>query len=148
MLNLEMLRTMGMLLAKQAREKVKEEGTTANEVIELTELLTPWEPGTMESPVEHEKGEVCVYAGMPWVVVTPHTHHGETGWEPGAASALYALKHGTDAAHALPFVAEGHNPYMTGEWCTEEGTAYRCKRDNVVHAPGVLPEAWEVETEV
>ena len=38
MLNLETLRTMGRLLARQAREKAAQAGTTANEVIELTEL--------------------------------------------------------------------------------------------------------------
>ena len=51
--------------------------------------------------------------------------------------------HGTTPETARPFVAEGHNPYMIGHYCTEDGVAKRCNRDNVVHAPSVLPEAWD-----
>ena len=117
----------------------------ANDIIDLYPLLKKWTPGTMEKPAAYIMGEVRVHEDMPWQCIVGHTHHGEAGWEPGGDSALWALYHGRDAAHALPFQAESHNPYMAGQWCTENGRAYRCTSDNTVWAPGVRPENWEAE---
>lgn len=145
MFNFEKLRAIGMMVAKQAQEKAAANYEAANDIIDMSPLLKVWKPGTMANPEKYARGDVRIHDDMPWWCVTGHAHSGEMGWQPGGAGALWALYHGRDAAHALPFAAEGHNPYMAGHYCTENGTAYRCKRDNVVHAPSVLPEAWEAE---
>ena len=145
MFNFDKLRAIGAMVARQAQEKAAENYEAANDIIDMSPLLKEWKPGTMEKPVTFARGDVRVHDNLPWWCVTAHTHHGEEGWQPGSASALWALYHGRDAAHALPFKAEGHNPYMTDHYCTEGGEAYRCKRDNVVHAPSILPDAWEAD---
>ena len=63
--------------------------------------------------------------------------------QPSKTPTMWTHCHGTTPETARPFVAEGHNPYMTGHYCTEDGVIRRCNRDNVVHAPSVLPEAWD-----
>lgn len=142
-LDLNKLRAIGAMVARQAQGKAAADHEAANEIIDMAPLLKAWKPGTMEKPVTYNRFDVRTHDNLPWWCVTAHTHHGEEGWEPGSTSALWAQYHGRDAAHALPFAAEGHNPYMTGHWCTENGKAYRCNRDNVVYAPSVLPDAWE-----
>lgn len=74
-----------------------------------------------------------------------HDHGPSTGqvWQPSTSPTIWTHCHGTSPETARPFVAEGHNPYMTGHYCTEGGAVWRCNRDNVVHAPSVLPEAWD-----
>lgn len=147
MFDLKALRAAGAMLARQAQEKAAADPAAANDIIDMYPLLKKWTPGTMEKPVEHAAGEVRVYEDMPWQCIIGHAHHGESGWEPGGNSALWALYHGRDAGHALPFKAEGHNPYMIGHWCTEEGKAYRCIADNTVWPPSVLAGSWEAVSE-
>lgn len=145
MFDLEKMRAIGMLVARQAREKAASEGVAANEVIDMTALLEPWKAGTMESPVEYPKDAVRTHSGSPWRCTMAHTHHGETGWAPGESNAMWTQKHGTDRAHALPWVAPtgAHDVYMAGEWMIyTDGLAYRCMQDNTAHAPDVLPSAW------
>ena len=142
MFDLNQMRAIGKMMAKQAQEKAAADYEAANDIIDMSPLLKAWKPGTMDKPATFTRGNVRVYGNLPWWCVTAHTHHGETGWEPGGASALWAQYHGRDAAHALPFAAEGHNPYMTGHWCTEEGTAFECLEDNVVWPPSVQPDMW------
>lgn len=145
MFDLKVLRAAGAMIARQAREKVAADPHAANDIIDMYPLLKKWTPGTGEKPAAYTKREVCVHENMPWLCTAGHVHHGEPGWEPGGNSALWALCHGRDAAHALPFVEEGHNPYMTGHWCTENGKAYQCIADNTVWPPSMLPENWEAE---
>lgn len=144
MFDLEKMRAIGKMMAKQAQEKAAAEPEAANEIIDMSPLLKAWKPGTMDKPVTFARGDVRVYDSLPWWCVTAHTHHGEEGWEPGSTSALWAQYHSRDAAHALPFKAEGHNPYNTGHWCTEDGTAYECLQDGTTYPPSVLSSAWRV----
>lgn len=136
----DMMRALGRMMRMTARKEAP--SAEANDVIDIAPLLEMWKPGTMDKPATFARGDVRVCGDLPWWCVTGHTHHGEEGWQPGGASALWAQYHGRDAAHALPFAAEGHNPYMTGHWCTEEGTAFECLADNVVWPPSVQPDMW------
>lgn len=143
MFDLDKLRAVGAMVARQAREKAAADPQAANDIIDMTPLLKEWKPGTRDNPVEYAKNAVAVYDGLPWLCITAHTHHGEPGWGPGGASALWAVYHGRDAAHALPFRAEGHNPYMVGHWCLEDGKPYECIVDDTVWPPSVLPGSWK-----
>lgn len=146
MFDLNQMRAIGKMMAKQAQEKAAADPEAANEIIDMSPLLKAWKPGTMDKPVKYDLHDVRIYEGLPWWCVTAHTHYGEPGWEPGENTALWAQYHGRDADHALPFKAEGHNPYNAGHWCLENNVAYKCLRDGVVHPPSVLPDAWEVDS--
>lgn len=139
MLNMETMRAIGMLVARQAREKAATEGVAANEVIDMTALLKPWAEGPQTA------GEVVSYKGQPYKVVQTHDSTGNPAWNPADTPALFAPYHATDRAHALPWAAPtgAHDAYMAGEWMIyTDGLAYRCMQDNTVHAPDVLPSAW------
>ena len=144
MLNLEMLRTMGQLLARQAREKAATEGTKPNEVIDMLALLKPWQEGPQTA------GEVVTYEGAPYKVVQAHDSTGNPGWNPKAAPALFAPYHATDKAHALPYAAPtgAHDAYYKGEWVTFGGKAYECLMDGCVYDPNAYPAAWKEESDV
>ena len=73
-----------------------------------------------------------------------HSHGPSTGqvWQPSLSPTIWMHCHGTSPETARPFVAESHNPYMVGHYCIEDGVPKRCIRNNTVHAPSVLPEAW------
>lgn len=140
MLNLDTLRTMGMMIARQAREKAVSEGVTANEVIDMAELLRPWAEGP------HAAGEVVVYNDYPYKVAQTHDSTGNPAWNPADTPALFAPYHGTDRAHALPYAAPTgtHDAYNAGEWMIfTDGAAYECRQDATVYGPDVLPDAWE-----
>lgn len=146
MFDLEKMRAIGMLVARQAREKAAAEGVAANEVIDMTALLEPWKAGTMENPVEYLLNAVRTHNGMPWRCAMAHTHHGEPGWAPGEGNAMWFPKHGTDKAHALAYVTPScaEYAYNEGEWMIwTDGLAYKCKQNATVYGPDVLPSAWE-----
>lgn len=143
MFDLNKMRAIGKMMARQAQEKAAADPEAANEIIDMSPLLKAWKLGTTDKPVTYNRFDVRTHDGLPWWCVTGHTHHGEEGWEPGSTSALWAQYHGRDADHALPFKAEGHNPYNTGHWCTYKDVAYECLQDGVVYDPEVLPSAWK-----
>ena len=146
MLDVETMRAMGMVLARQARAMARDEATAANEVIDIAPLLRPWQAGTMAAPVAYVAGEVYAHAGEPWRCAQGHTHSGEDGWAPGEAGALWTPYHGTDAAHARAWHAPtgAHDAYNAGEWMIwTDGMVYRCTQDATVHDPEALPSAWE-----
>lgn len=130
-----MMKALGRMMRLAARKAAPE--AEANDVIDIAPLLQAWEPGV------YALGDVVTWEGEAVWCVTAHDSTVTTDWTPGAAPSLWAHYHGRDAAHARPFLAEGHNPYNTGHWCTEDGKAWLCLRDGVVHPPSVLPEAWE-----
>jgi len=80
--------------------------------------------------------------GVPYWAL--HTHSSVEGAElqPSLTPTIWAHCHGTTLETARPFVAEGHNPYMAGHYCTENGAVFVCIQNNTVHAPSVLPQAW------
>lgn len=138
MFDLNQMRAIGKMMAKQAREKAAADPHNDNDIIDMSPLLTPWKEG------EWSQGSVCVYEGLPYFCLIAHNSTGNPMWSPAYDTALWAAYHGRDAKHALPFKAEGHNPYMTGHWCTENGAAYECLADNIVWPPSVLPEKWQI----
>ena len=129
------LRAMGRMIARQAQKAAQT--APANDVISLAPLLRPWRRGA------YHAGDVVVYADMPYRVVQAHDSTADGAWNPEEAPSLFALFHGTDAAHALPFKAEGHNPYMRGEYAAFDGRVYRCLADDTVHDPKSYTQAWE-----
>ena len=139
MLNLEKFKAVGMMAARQAREKASSEGATANEVISMVALLKPWQEGVQTA------GEVVAYNGKPYKVVQNHDSTGNPGWNPELAPALFAPYHATSKAYALPYVAPtgAHDAYMRGEWALWADEAYECQQDGTVYDPSVLPAAWK-----
>lgn len=143
MFDLKQLRAVGAMVAKQAREKAAAEPEAANDIIDMSPLLAPWKAGTAEKPVEHKLGDIVAYADMPWHCLVAHTHRGEPDWEPNGLTALWAQYHGRDAAHALPFRSEGHNPYNEGHWMLwTDGWRYRSTMNTNTWSPVDYPSGW------
>ena len=143
MLNKDKLYAVGMMAARQARARAKENDVAANEVIDYTVLLKEWVTGA------YEIGDVVAYQGHPYKCIQAHDSTGNDGWYPSAVPALFAPYHGTDDAHALPYVAPTHagDAYQTGEWMIwTDGVKYKCLQNACVYDPSVLPSAWEAET--
>lgn len=141
MLDLKQMRAIGMMVARQARERAAQEGVEANEIIDMTALLKPWVEGPQTA------GDVVVYNDYPYKVVQTHDSTGNPTWNPSDTPALFAPYHATDKAHALPYVAPtgAQDAYNSGEWMIwTDGLAYKCKQDATVWGPDVLPAAWEV----
>lgn len=139
MLNLEKFKAVGMMAARQAREKAVSEDVAANEVISMTPLLKEWKPGV------HEVGEVVVQSNYPYKTIQAHDSTETPDWTPEATPALFAPYHATAKEYALPYRAPTHagDAYNTGEWMIyTDGLAYECQQDATVYDPVVLPSAW------
>lgn len=92
-------------------------------------------------------GFVCKStAGRVVRLLQPYDSEAYTG-EPEELPAQWGFVWSNDPAHALPFVAISTSPYMTGNCCTENGSTYRSKQDNNVHAPSAWPTGWDLVTE-
>ena len=63
--------------------------------------------------------------------------------EPEDLPAQWGFVWSNDPKHALPYVAISTSPYMAGNVCEENGTVYRSKMDNNIHAPSAYPAGWE-----
>lgn len=63
--------------------------------------------------------------------------------QPSMSPTVWVHCHGTSPDTARPFVAEGHNPYNKGHYCTENGAVFLCVQDGNVFAPSAYPSAWE-----
>lgn len=139
MLDNETMRAIGILLARQARKEAQEEGTGANGIIDLGPLLKKWKPGALAA------GEVVVYKGCPYRVVQGHDSTAAPEWTPEATPALFAPYHGTDAAHALPWIRPTgtQDMYKAGEYMRyTDGKVYMCVMDTV-YSPEEYGQAWE-----
>lgn len=141
----EMRRMMDELVSAIPAASEAEFNAAAAEINDKAAAIRVWLPGTEDKTRTYERGAIrmdradgCPYWAM-------HTHNSIPGQElqPSLSPTIWAHCHGTTPETARPFVAEGHNPYHTGHYCTEDGQIYRCKQNNTVHAPGVLPGAWE-----
>lgn len=145
MLNVEAMRAIGGLLARQARSRATESDVQNNEIIDLGPLLMPWKAGTSSDPVSYKSGDVRTYGGQIWRCVQAHDHHGEPGWEPRVVS-MWGAYHATDAAHALPWVQPtgAHDTYKAGEYMVwTDGKTYQCVSDTA-YSPEEYAQAWEV----
>lgn len=141
----ETMRSIGRVLARYAQDTAAT--MDADGVIEAAPLLKPWQPGNMAEPVSYSVGDVRTDENQPWKCVQAHTHHGEDGWNPAAARALWAPYHATRREYALPYVppTNAEDAYKTGEWMIwTDGLAYRCIGNAVTFGPDILPDAWEV----
>lgn len=94
---------------------------------------------------DYRRGDMVIDPadGIPYWAM--HDHGPSTGQvhRPSQSPTVWTHCHGTTPETARPFAAEGHNPYMAGHYCTENGNVKRCTQNNTVHAPSVLPGAWE-----
>lgn len=94
---------------------------------------------------DYKRGDMTVdpMDGVPYWSL--HDHGTTTGHicQPSQTPTMWTHCHGTTPETARPFLAEGHNPYMAGHYCTEGDVTSKCIQDNTVHAPSVLPGAWE-----
>lgn len=102
-----------------------------------------WEPGPFTAGDTNTPPDVRMHLGNPYKCRQSHDSTGNPGWNPVDAPALWVHYHGTTPETARPFVAEGHNPYMKGEYCTENDKTYCCNTANTIHAPSVYPQAWD-----
>ena len=138
MFDLKQLRAVGAMVAKQARAKAEENHEAANDIIDMAPLLKPWKEGVWA------RNDVCVYEGLPYWCMQAHDSTGNPMWSPAYDTALFALYHGRDAAHALPFKAEGHNPYNKGHWMIwTDGYRYCSNMENNVWTPEGYPQGWD-----
>lgn len=94
---------------------------------------------------DYKRGDVRIDPadGVPYWAM--HDHGASSGHvcQPSLTPSVWTHCHGTTPETAREFIAEGHNPYMTGHYCTENGMIKRCIQDNTVYAPSVWPQAWE-----
>ena len=139
MFDLEKLRAVGAMVARQAREKAAADPEAANDIIDMSPLLKPWSQGKWDTLA------VCVHESLPYWCVIGHDSTDVPNWSPADDTALWALYHGRDSAHALPFKAEGHNPYHKGHWAIYEGERYVSTKENNVWSPDDYPDGWEKE---
>lgn len=112
---------------------------TDEQIVELRSVLPKWTWG------KHSKNDAVIHDGQPWRCVQDIDSTHNSAWYPGAVgmAAHWALLHAKSKAYAMPFIIESQNPYMSGEWMIwEDGLAYECLVDVVVHSPADRPEAW------
>lgn len=115
-------------------------------VNEAVNLIKPWKPGTMESPIVYTaKTDLRTHNGIPYRCAQTHTHHGEADWEPGAAPSLWVQYHGTSLETARPFVQPtgAHDVYRLGEYTIwTDDQVYTPATDNMAYSPGDYPQGW------
>lgn len=118
---------------------------SAAAINENAAALRVWLPGTADKPRNYARTDIRTDPadGFPYWAMVDHTSRAGQELQPSLTPTIWAHCHGTTPETARPFVAEGHNPYMKGHYCTENGAVKRCNSDNVVHAPSVYPAAWE-----
>lgn len=136
MLNVKKFHAVGMMAARNAREKAAT--AAANDVISMTALLKEWHEGA------YNVGDVVAESGYPYKCIQAHDSTGNPAWNPQANPALFAPYHATAKEYALPWRAPTHagDAYNKGEWMIWEGGAYECQTDATIYAPDVLPAAW------
>lgn len=134
------LHAIGTMIPRLANNRAKESDVTSNEIIDLSPLLYRWAEGVFNV------GDIRAYNGYPYRCVQAHDSTGMPNWNPEEAKSLWANYHGTDEAHALPFVQPlgSHDAYMIGEYMIfTDGLIYRCIADFTDRDPTVLPQNWE-----
>lgn len=119
---------------------------SAAAINENAAALRVWVAGTEDKPRSYNRADVRTDPadGCPYWAMVAHTSYAGQTLQPSLTPTIWAHCHGTTPEMARPFVAEGHNPYMSGHYCTENGNVYCCTKDNTVYAPSVLPGAWDI----
>lgn len=130
---------------EELAQKKVDEGASSEKIVSLAIAFPVYKQervhkkDTVETDPETRQPFKCLieYDGSvhpDWNLLTP------TLWMP---------YHGTDIAHAYPFIKPtgAHDMYKTGEMAKfEDGTIQRAKQDTV-YSPEEFPNAWEVVTE-
>ena len=139
---LETLRALGAAKAAEVQQAAPDmDDTTLNSKAGFIPDFA--EAVKVKNMLERKAGFVCKSpAGRVVKLIQPYDS--ETyGSDPEQLPAQWGFVWSNDPAHAREFIALATSPYNTGNVCKEAGTVYRSNRDGVVHAPSVLPEAWE-----
>lgn len=104
-----------------------------------------WKGATEEEQPTYQRGDIRIDPedGIPYWAVTTHTSYVGQECQPSKTETIWTHCHGTSVATAREFKAEGHNPYQPGHFCREDGKVFKCNTANTVHAPSVLPQAWD-----
>lgn len=92
---------------------------------------------------DYAAGARVVYDDKLYKVLQAHTS--QAGWEPGAASSLFAEvlpgQGGTEVGEWQQ--PDSTNGYMTGDRCRFEGVVYESVIDNNVWSPAAYPAGWK-----
>ncbi len=138
----DMRRIFDNLVASIPASSEVEFNSSAEAINDIASAIRVWLPYKTynRGDIRVDKEDNCPYWSM-------HIHTSVEGQElqPSKSPTIWAHCHGTTLETARPFVAEAHNPYHTGHYCIENDKVYRCKQDNTVYAPSVLPSAWEIQ---
>ena len=120
-------------------------------IINAEELCDEWKAGTMEVPTHYEKDMPYRYNGQVYKCNQTHNNHGESGWDPVSAPALFSIAHTKDKTNPKPYVQPtgAHDVYMKDEVCLFEidGVMKLCtsKVDNNAYSPSDYAQNWTIE---
>lgn len=108
----------------------------------VPEAFRAWTPGTPSAPEAYGAQEVVRYEEALYRCLQAHAHHGEAGWTPGEAPALWrALGVGAENPGAIPQWVQptgAHDAYEKGAQVMHEGKAWTSVYDGPnTWAPGV-----------
>lgn len=121
-------------------DALSEDTLTPTNIIACDGLVEDWAPGN------YALNDIRNHGGQTWRCCQAHDSTSNPSWEPGTVPALWTPLHAASPQYARPYVAPSgaHDAYQTNEcviWT--DGSIYRATEDNVVHDPGIRPEAWE-----
>ena len=114
-------------------------------IINAEDLCDSWIAGTMDNPTHYEKDMPYKYNGQVYKCNQTHDNHGEDGWEPHKASALFSIAHTKDKTNPKPFVQPtgAHDAYMKDEvMLYTDGKVYISLIDNNTWTPETYPQGW------
>lgn len=137
--DLNLFRSIGVLLGKQAQALISKDTVSTNELIDMAPFMKVWEEGS------YQINDIVYYKHLPYKCVQAHNSTGNPTWNPKETPALWTVLHATDAIHAIQYQAPtgAQDAYMKGEYIEWYGTIKKCIQDNTVWDPNVYPEAWE-----
>ena len=140
---LETLKRSGKLIAKSIQEKASE--MTGTELNAETDYIPSFAAACAKmNMLERPVGFICRSSAGRVVKLLQKYDSYIYKEEPESLPAQWGFVWSDDPAHALPFVAISTSPYMIGNCCSENGSVYRSKIDNNVHAPSAYPDGWEL----
>ena len=126
--------------------QAKASGMTGTEIIDQERNVPAFDPNKDYS--QWPVGAPVADEGQVWILIQPYNAANYQG-RPSTLRALWGLAHTTDPAQARPWVDPygTSGMYMAGEcYRAEDGTVYRCRKDNMVYDAMALPSSWEVVT--
>lgn len=115
-------------------------------IINAEDLCDSWVAGTMDNPTHYEKDMPYKYNGQVYKCNQTHDNHGEDGYDPASAPALFSIAHTKDKTNPKPFVQPtgSHDAYMKDEvMLYTDGKVYISLIDNNTWTPEAYPQGWE-----